>query len=74
MNFSTLLKVFLILQISVSVKCSCLDNYIGDGYCDDENNNDGCNYDEGKMIFDLFKKVNLQKRPANARVQFLFLF
>ena len=22
-------------------------NYIGDGYCDDENNNDDCNFDGG---------------------------
>ena len=54
MNFSTLLKTFLILQLSdISVKCSCLDDYIGDGFCDEENNNEGCNHDEGKIILNL---------------------
>ena len=48
MNFSTLLKTLLILQLSISVKCSCLDDFIGDEFCDDENNNDGCDYDGGK--------------------------
>ena len=55
MNFSTLLKFFMILQISVHVKGSCLDDFIGDSYCDDENNNEGCNYDEGKIILNLVK-------------------
>ena len=25
----------------------CFDQWLGDGYCDDENNNDVCNYDDG---------------------------
>ena len=62
----------MILQISVSVKCSCSDGdeYVGDGYCDDGNNNDGCNYDDGKIIFSLVKWLNFQKRPVNAWFQF----
>ena len=62
MNFSTLLKFFTILQISVYVKGSCLDDFIGDSYCDDENNNEGCNYDEGKIILNLVK-WEIKRRP-----------
>ena len=63
MNFSTLLKFFMILQISVSVKGSCLDEYMGDGYCDDENNIEVCNYDDGEIILNLVK-WEIQRRPA----------
>ena len=53
----------MILQISVYVKGSCLDDFIGDSYCDDENNNEGCNYDGGKIILNLVK-CEIQRRPA----------
>merc|ERR1711962_1951484 len=26
---------------------NCIESYIGDGYCDDDNNNDACQYDGG---------------------------
>ena len=26
---------------------SCITSYIGDGYCDDDNNNEACQYDGG---------------------------
>ena len=53
----------MILQISVYVKGSCLGDFMGDGFCDDENNNEGCNYDEGKIILNLVK-LEIQRRPA----------
>ena len=28
---------------------TCINNVLGDTYCDDENNIEACNYDEGKM-------------------------
>ena len=28
-------------------------NYIGDGYCDDENNNEGCTFDGGDCCLDV---------------------
>ena len=37
------------MQLCVCVKCSCLDDYMADGYCDEENNNDDCNYDGSKI-------------------------
>ena len=43
----------MILQISVYVKGSCLGDFMGDGFCDDENNNEGCSHDEGKIILNL---------------------
>ena len=73
MNLSTLLKTFLILQLSdISVKCSCLDDYKGDGFCDEENNNEGCNHDEGKIIFNLERSQmgEFSKKPANAWIIF----
>ena len=70
MNFSTLLKTFLILQLSISVKGSCLDDYIGDEFCDDENNNDGCDYDGGKTFVNLVRWTNFQKKSATALFQF----
>ena len=48
MGLLYLLRVFLIIQIiTTSVNGSCLDDYIGDDYCDDENNNPGCDHDGG---------------------------
>lgn len=26
---------------------NCIESYIGDGYCDDDNNNDACQFDGG---------------------------
>ena len=64
----------MILQISVYVKGSCLDDFIGDSYCDDENNNEGCNYDEGEIILNLVK-CEIQRRPAAITwFQLWFLF
>ena len=31
---------------------SDIPHWIGDGYCDDENNNDGCNFDGGDCCLD----------------------
>ena len=72
MNFLTLLKTFLILQLSISVKGSCLDDYIGDDFCDDENNNDGCDYDGGKTFVNLVKWVNFQKLLLDFNSNFSF--
>ena len=34
--------------ISVTAKdAPCVTSYIGDGYCDDDNNNDACQFDGG---------------------------
>ena len=51
MGLLSLLRVFLIIQIiTTSVNGSCLDDYIGDDFCDDENNNPGCDHDGGITI------------------------
>ena len=48
MGLSNLLKVFLSIQIiTTSVNGSCLDEFIGDGFCDDENNKSDCEHDGG---------------------------
>ena len=37
-----------IFCISVTAKdAPCVTSYIGDGYCDDDNNNDACQFDGG---------------------------
>ena len=66
MNFSTALKTLLILELSVSVggDSSCILDWIGDTYCDDENNHDGCDYDGGKVIRILIRTLNFQLRPV----------
>ena len=40
----------MIFNFSVSVRAkepNCIESYIGDGYCDDDNNNDACQFDGG---------------------------
>ena len=47
----SLLKVFLIIQlITTSVEDACVNDYIGDGFCDDETNNPGCEHDGGTIL------------------------
>ena len=52
MGLKSLLKLFIIIRVSVpSVNCSCIDVYIGDGVCDDENNHPDCDHDGGRSIY-----------------------
>ena len=50
-NFTMISGHFLkqyIFCISVTAKdAPCVTSYIGDGYCDDDNNNDACQFDGG---------------------------
>ena len=51
MNVTKCLNSILLLIICSSLaKSACPTDYIGDGYCDDENNFDECNYDGGNYI------------------------
>ena len=51
MNVTKYFSSIILLTICSSlVKSACLNDYIGDGYCDDENNIFECNYDGGNYI------------------------
>merc|ERR1712077_81568 len=36
-----------LVTIVTSKEAPCIESYIGDGYCDDDNNNEACQYDGG---------------------------
>ena len=51
MQAASLLKVLTTIQIFPAFVCgSCLDDFIGDGLCDDENNVLDCNHDGGESL------------------------
>merc|ERR1719273_2356520 len=47
---NTWLLTFVFLGVTLMVRAKephCIESYIGDGYCDDDNNNDACQFDGG---------------------------